>query len=197
MKDPKYSDSIILRDVTLKFPHWLFNLDTDYGNKYKANILFPVGHPQAEDLKQQIQELFQRNYPGKKKWMSPLLDGNQKDDPEYRDKYYMVLKADANHPPFIADEKAKPTTEQEGKIKNNCKVNAKFYLEAYEVSGSYGVTARLEGVQYCGEPDNTPMPRPANSNMFEAIQLDEDVEQQTRDINNQDEPQLEEDAEGW
>jgi len=155
LNDEQYSNPLVLRDVTLKYPEHLFEPDEKYGSLY-ALVVIPKDRPVVEKLKQKIQDLFQENFPGHDDWASPLKDGDLKDDPGYKDSYYMYIKTDAKNPPVVVDENKQPTTLRDGKIRHNCKVHVKFCLKAYGFNNSYGVTTKLITVKYSSEPDCQP-----------------------------------------
>lgn len=150
-----------INDVELNFVNLLKpSAFGDQKPKFSTMIVFPVDHPQVEQLKKEINEAKVATW-GTKALKMPKLKTPLKESPYISGKgdvlipegfYYMTVSTGYNEDrpnngrPLIVDAKLNPI-DSGSDVYSGCMANVSFNIATYNLDTSKGVTCYLQGVQ--------------------------------------------------
>ena len=132
----------------------------DQDPKYSLMIVFPVDHPQVDELKQAITDAKKEKWGGRASRMTslkpPLKEGpyvtNNGDESVPEGHYYMTISTaynpdrPRNGQPRIVDSQKQDITDPED-IYSGCIGNVVMAIKAYDLTTSKGVTGYVQAVQ--------------------------------------------------
>jgi len=161
MITPKVNDTkVVFGPCRLSYTHVFEKYvpdGTDEKGKFMTNVLIPKSEKETVKALQQAIEAAKKNaiaskWGGKepKKLDLPLRDGDDKDDENYEDMWYVNAKC--NTRPGIVDKNLNPITDEEEIYSGVwCYVSVTFY--GYDVSGNRGIACGLNNLKKFKDDD--------------------------------------------
>jgi len=146
---------IVIKNVRLSYFHALKGKLNEKGDRvWSTTLLIPKDHPQVDAIKAAINEAKEKNKEklGKGPVKSPLLDGDAKDDGEYRYAsaenrgMYLLRASNYNRAPAIVDQN-KIEILDDSDIYSGAYANVVINFYAYNSGTNKGISPGLEAIQ--------------------------------------------------
>lgn len=173
---------ITIKNARLSFPDLFEPRPFKPGDapKYKATLLVPKGSPQDKEIWKAIEAVAKEKWPKTADKVLASIRGNankfcyQDGDTKSYDGYadMMAFSAGNKARPTVLDRDKSPLSKDDGKPYAGCFVNAVVEIFAYDNSGN-GISASLGGVQFVKDGDAFSGGRPASSDDFEDLGVEE------------------------
>jgi hypothetical protein len=149
------STQVVLKNVRLSYCYAVKGKLNDEGNKvWSTTILVPKDHPQIGEIKEAINAAKEKGKEklGKGAVKSPLLDGDLKEDGEYKygDEvnrgHYLLRAANYNRAPKVVDQQKNEILDADD-LYSGCFANVVINFYAYNSRTNKGISPGLEAIQ--------------------------------------------------
>jgi len=125
--------------------------------KYRLTLLIDPKDPALAQLRADIEESAKKKWPSgrPKNWSSPLLDGDDMDNPRPECAGMIVLRLTANddRPPQVVDSGMRPITKESGKMYSGCYARASYNCFSWTNTGKNGTSVGMNNVQVVRDGD--------------------------------------------
>lgn len=149
------STQVVLKNVRLSYCYAVKGKLNDEGNKvWSTTCLVPKNHPQIDEIKAAIQaaKVAGAAKLGKGAVKSPLLDGDAKEEGEWKYKgeenrgHYLLRAANYNRAPKVVDQRKEEIIDADD-LYSGCFANVVINFYAYNSRTNKGISPGLEAIQ--------------------------------------------------